>query len=103
MTEAARRAQWTEAARTAAAQGRWDIVQDCYRRREQSLADEAVTAEEAARLLAVDREIHARAQLAQTVLASSMRDAAAIRRRLAGLRRGQGPPAVESGMIVLEA
>ncbi|ALA58565.1 hypothetical protein [Nitrospira moscoviensis] len=103
MTESARRAQWTEAARTAAAQGRWDIVRDCYQRREQSLADEAVTPEEAARLLAIDREIHARAQLAQTVLASSMRDAAAIRQRLAGLRRGQGAPASDSRMILLQA
>ena len=103
MTEAARRAELTEAARTAAEQGRWDIVRDCYRLRERSLADEAVTAEEAARLLVIDREIHAQAQLAQTVLASSMRDAAAIRQRLAGLRRGQGAPAGESGMIVLEA
>jgi hypothetical protein len=100
MSSAATREQLTHAARTAAWQGRWDVVRDCYRRREQALAESPVSTEEAARLMAADREIEAQARLAQTALAALMRDTAALRQRLTGLRRGQGVRSSESRMVV---
>ena len=103
MSSAARREQLTQAARTAAGQGRWDVVRDCYRQREQALAESPVSTEEAAQLLATDREIEAHARLAQSALASLMRDAAAIRQRLTGLRQGQGTRSSESKILGLEA
>lgn len=102
-TDTSRRMQLTESAREAAEQGRWDLVRDCYHEREQALGDGPVPPAEAEQLVRIDRQIQDRARLAQAALASQLRDAAAIRQRLKGLRQGQGAPSSESGMILLEA
>jgi hypothetical protein len=93
----------TAAAEQAAGEGRWDVVDRCYREREPQLRGLSLSPQEAERLRARDRRIEERASLAQAALASLMRDAAAIRQRLKGLRQGQGAQSSESGMILLEA
>jgi len=103
---AAARTEWerlTSAAERAAEEGRWDIVDQCYREREQQCRSLSLSPSDAERLQARDRRIEERIRLAQTALASLQHDAAAIRRRLKGLRQGQGAGSSESGMILLEA
>lgn len=98
-----RRMQLTELAGQAAENGRWDVVRECYRARESTLADGPMPPEEAERLLRADRQIQGRVQLAQMALASLIHDVAAIRLRLKGLRQGQGGSPSDSPLIVLEA
>ncbi len=98
-----RRQALTNTARTAAEEGRWDAVAACYREREKLLEQTALAADEAEALIEVDRAVAAQVRLAQTVLASQLKDLAAIRRRLQGLRQGHGAPDSHSGMIPLRA
>lgn len=93
----------TAAAEQAAEEGRWDVVDRCYREREPQFQGLSLSPQEAERLRARDQRIQERARLAQAALASLMRDAAAIHQRLKGLRQGQGATSSESGMILFTA
>lgn len=93
----------TSVARQAAEEGRWDVVDECYRERGQYLDDAVLRPEEADRLLAMDHVIQARALLRQAALAALMHEPARIRQRLKGLRQGTGAPSSDSGMIRLKA
>lgn len=97
MTMSRRRAL-TEAAHTAAEEGRWEAVGACYRDRARVLVQEPLEAGEADALLEMDRAVAVRLHLAKTALASLLQDTAAIRHRLHELRLGQGAPDFRSGM-----
>jgi hypothetical protein len=96
-------ARLTEAAKMAAEQGQWDLVDACYRERGALLETSRLPPQEANRLLAIDRQIQERAMVAQAALAASLREPAFIRRRLKGLRQGIGAASSDSWMILLEA
>ena len=93
----------TTVAQQAAEDGRWDIVDECYRARGHYLEDTVLSPEEAERLLTMDHAIQARVQLRQAALAALMHEPARIRQRLKGLHQGAGTLSSESGTICLKA
>lgn len=93
----------TVAARGAAEQGRWDLVDECYRAREAAMRGARLLPQDAERILAIDGEVRERALAARTALAELLRESLAVRLRLRGLRHGAGVPATASGRIGLEA
>lgn len=93
----------TVSARDAAEQGRWDLVDECYRARGAAMRGTTFLPEDAERMLAIDRQVQEQALAAQTAVAQLLRESFAVRLRLRGLRHRAGGPATVSGMIVLEA
>lgn len=92
----------TSAAAAAASRGRWDVVDACYRDRQGLLPTLRLSAEQVEQLAAIDRVVGAQASVAQAAVAELMREAAALRRRIAGLRQAQGTVPATSRMIRLE-
>jgi hypothetical protein len=80
----------TVSARDAAEQGRWDLVDECYRMREAAMQGASIAREDAERMLASDRQIQERALVAKTALAELLRESQAVRSRLGRLRYGAG-------------
>jgi hypothetical protein len=93
----------TVSARDAAKQGRWDLVDECYRTRDAAMRGAMLLPQDAERMLAIDREVQGRALAAKTALAELLRESLGVRLRLRGLRHGAGGPATGSGTIVREA
>lgn len=93
----------TERALTAAREGRWDIVDQCYREREFQFGADPLSMEERRRLLALDRQIQEQASVAHKVLASVLQDAVLYRQRLKKLRRKLGASAADTGTIHVQA
>jgi|DewCreStandDraft_4_1066084.scaffolds.fasta_scaffold72433_2 hypothetical protein len=93
----------THQAFAAAQEGRWDVVDRCYRERESELGAASLSMEDGERLLALDRQVHELGSVARTVLASVLRDAAVHRQRLKELRRHLGASVADSGTIRLHA
>ena len=89
----------TEAAEIAAARGEWNRVDHCYQLRENLLSHEALSPEQRASVLTVDRRIAEQITVAQAGLASLLDEAAKTRQRLQGLRRWNGAGSSDSGTI----
>lgn len=80
----------TLSARDAAEQGRWDLVDECYRMREDAMRGASITRQDAERMLASDRQVQERALVAKAAVAELLRESHAVRLRLGRLRHGGG-------------
>lgn len=93
----------TLAAKDAADQGRWDLVEACYAQRGEQLEWAVLSTSELSRLVRLDEEIVQRIRLAQSALSSAIQETARTCRRLEGLRQGIGALSLDSGTIFLKA
>lgn len=93
----------TLAAKDAADQGRWDLVEACYAQRGEQLGWGVLSTSELSRLVRLDEEIVQRIRLAQSALSSAIQETARTCRRLEGLRQGIGALPLGSGTIFLKA
>jgi hypothetical protein len=93
----------TASARDAAEQGRWDLVDECYRMREVAMQGVSIAQQDAERMLATDRQVRERVLVAKTALAEQLRQSFATRMRLKGLRSGIGDLGGESGALRMKA
>jgi hypothetical protein len=80
----------TVSAREAAEQGRWDLVDECYRARGAAMQGATLLPQGAARMLAIDKQIQEQALAAKTAVAQLLRESLAVRLRLGKLRHGAG-------------
>ncbi|MBH0181826.1 MAG: hypothetical protein HP490_09170 [Nitrospira sp.] len=80
----------TVSARDAAAQGRWDLVEECYRLREAVMQGVSIAPQDAERMLASDRQVQERALVAQAAVAALLRESQTVRLRLSRLRQRAG-------------
>jgi hypothetical protein len=92
----------TAAALAAAEQGRWDLVDRCYRERGQALQRVVLHPVDAERLLAIDRDIRERVLVAQAAVLSLLSASSAVRGNLQGLRHSIGVMPSSSGKLRLE-
>lgn len=76
----------TVSARNAAEQGRWDLVEECYRMREAVMQGVSIAQQDAERMLASDRQVQERALVAKTAVVELLRESQAVRLRLSRLR-----------------
>jgi len=74
-------------ARNAAEQGRWDLVEECYRMREAVMQGVSIAQQDAERMLASDRQVRERAIVAKAAVAELLRESQAVRLRLSRLRQ----------------
>jgi len=86
-------------ARDAAEQGRWDLVEECYRMREAVMQGVSIAQQDAERMLASDRQVQERAFVAKAAAAELLRESQAVRLRLSRLRHR----ATAMGTIDVEA
>lgn len=93
----------TVEAKEAAEQGRWDLVEECYQKRETAMNRGVLSQDQIERLLAVDRWIQAQALVAKTALAEQLRQSFATRMRLKGLRSGIVKSGGDSGTFLMKA
>lgn len=96
-------ARLTKTAVEAARSGQWDIVIQCYRDRGILLETTREAIDQGEDLLALDRQVRDHAQTAQVLLASLLRETAATKRRLQGLRQRLSVPASASEAMSVEA
>ncbi|MCC6141047.1 MAG: hypothetical protein IT389_10600 [Nitrospira sp.] len=89
----------TDAARAAAARGEWNRVEHYIQLREERLHQEALSFEQRASILSIDRTIAEQIAVAQAGLAALLDEAAKTRQRLQGLRRWNGAVSSDSGTI----
>jgi hypothetical protein len=89
----------TEAAGMAATRGEWNQVDRYYRMREDLLSQEALSLDQLAYVLTVDRTIAEQITIAQAGVSSLLDEAAKTRQRLQGLRRWNGAMSSDSGTI----
>ena len=89
----------TQAAGMAATRGEWNRVDHYYQLREDLLSQEALSPEQRAYVLSVDRTIAEQITVAQAGLTSLLDEAAKTRQRLQGLRRWNGAMSSDSGTI----
>lgn len=89
----------TVSARDAAEQGRWDLVDECYRMREAAMQGASIARQDAERMLASDRQVQARALVAKAAVVELLRESQAVRLRLSRLRHRAG----SMGTIDVEA
>ena len=80
----------TVSARDAAEQGRWDLVDECYRLRDIAMQGASILRQDAERMLASDRQVRERAFVAKAAVAELLRESQAVRLRLGRLRHGAG-------------
>lgn len=80
----------TTQAGQAAELGRWDLVEDCYRLRDERLRDHPMTPALAMDLTVFDREVEARITNARLAVQSQLSEAAKTRQKLQGIRSWQG-------------
>lgn len=80
----------TEAARTAALKGEWNVVEACYRQREAVLQEAELSDGVRERLLALDQEVVERVRMARAGLAALLQDVNVRRHRLEQLRQRLG-------------
>lgn len=80
----------TASARDAAEQGRWDLVDECYRLRDIAMQGAPISRQDAERILASDRQVQERALVAKAAVAELLRESQAVRLRLGKLRHGAG-------------
>ena len=80
----------TVSARDAAEQGRWDLVDDCYRLRDIAMQGASIPRQDAERMLASDRQVRERVLVAKAAVAELLRESQAVRLRLGRLRHGAG-------------
>lgn len=80
----------TASARDAAEQGRWDLVEECYCRREAVMQGASIAWQDVERMLASDRQVRERALVAKTAVVELLRESQAVRLRLSKLRHGAG-------------
>ena len=80
----------TVSARDAAEQGRWDLVDECYRLRDIAMQSASIPRQDAERMLASDRQVQERALVAKAAVAELLRKSQAVRLRLSRLRHGAG-------------
>ena len=80
----------TVSARDAAEQGRWDLVDECYRLRDIAMQGASIPQLDAERMLASDRQVQERAFVAKAAVAELLRESQAVRLRLSRLRHGAG-------------
>ena len=80
----------TVSARDAAEQGRWDLVDECYRLRDIAMQSASIPRQDAERMLASDRQVQERALVAKAAVAELLRESQAVRLRLSRLRHGAG-------------
>ena len=93
----------TLAAKDAADQGRWDLVEAYYAQRGEQLEWVVLSTSELGRLVRLDGEIVQRIRFAQSALSSAIQETARTCRRLEGLRQGIGARSLDSGTILLKA
>ncbi len=93
----------TLAAKEAADQGRWDLVEAYYAQRGEQLEWVALSTSELGRIVRLDGAIVQRIRFAQSALSSAIQETAKTCRRLEGLRRGIGALSLDSGTIFLKA
>ncbi|MDC8447843.1 MAG: hypothetical protein LV473_05765 [Nitrospira sp.] len=93
----------TLAAKDAADQGRWDLVEAYYAQRGEQLEWVVLSTSELGRLVRLDGEIVQRIRFAQSALSSAIQETTRTYRRLEGLRRGIGALPLDSGTILLKA
>jgi hypothetical protein len=74
----------------AAELGRWDQVEECYRRRGEQLQNHQICLSLATDLAAIDRMVEARIVMARSAVQSQLVETAKIRHNLQGLRPWQG-------------
>lgn len=72
----------TERARSAAQEGRWDTVQECYERREHLLRARDPDPELAGQLLVIDGAVQEHAKSAQAAVSAALSELSSIRRNL---------------------
>ena len=80
----------TVSARDAAEQGRWDLVDECYRLRDIAMQGASIPRQDAERMLTSDRQVQERAFVAKAAVAELLREAQGVRLRLGRLRHGAG-------------
>lgn len=80
----------TVSASDAAEQGRWDLVEECYRLREAVMHGVPIAQQDAERMLASDRQVQERALVAQAAVTALLRESQAVRLRLSRLRQSAG-------------
>jgi hypothetical protein len=80
----------TVSARDAAEQGRWHLVDECYRLRDIAMQGASIPRQDAERMLASDRQVQERAFVAKAAVAELLRESQAVRLRLSRLRHGAG-------------
>ena len=90
-------------AREAAEQGRWDLVDECYRARGAAMQGASLMPQDAERMLAIDRQIQEQAITAKAALAELLREAFAVRLRLVKLRQVVGEGRTVTGTIGVDA
>ena len=93
----------TLAAKDAADQGRWDLVEAYYAQRGEQLEWVVLSTSELGRLVRLDGEIVQRIRFAQSALSSAIQETVRTYRRLEGLRQGIGALSLDSGTILLKA
>jgi hypothetical protein len=89
----------TEAAHIAASRGEWNLVIACYERRGGLLTESVLSTAAVSRVLALDMEVAERARLAQSGVASLLRDVGVLRRRLRDLSQLAGTHPTDSGSM----
>lgn len=88
----------------AAEQGDWDAVVCCVNRRGELLVDGPLPLASPARLLELDRRIHALAETARAAMAAMLLEAGQTRRKLQQLReRAAGPESATSRLMNVRA
>lgn len=80
----------TVSAKDAAEQGRWDLVDECYRLRDIAMQGASILRQDAERMLASDRQVQERAFVAKEAVAELLRESQVVRLRLSRLRHGAG-------------
>jgi hypothetical protein len=78
----------TVEAKAAAEQGRWDLVDECYRARGVAMQGALIAREDAERMLASDKQVQELALVAKSAAAELLRESQAVHLRLNRLRHG---------------
>ncbi len=93
----------TSVAASAAEQGQWELVDECYRAREAALSGVALSSLDIERLLNIDRRVQTQAIVARAAVAAQLREAFATRLSLKGLRSGIGESGGCPGTLRMKA
>jgi hypothetical protein len=93
----------TAQAGQAAELGRWDLVEECYRLREEQLEGHPIPPALATALMQSDRAVETKIMNARSAVQSQLNETAKVRQNLLGLRSWQGLRGIEPAFMDRQA